>query len=150
MKTITISRLITAQKETVWTVLLEDEYNRAWFAEFALGTYADTDWIIGHTVRFRNESGGGMIATVEEKRPYELLSLVYEGMITPDGKDDTDSDEALQWKGGRETYLLADTDEGTRLTISSDVPDGSYESMKASWEAAFDRISDLALAVKSD
>ena len=62
MKTITRSRTIAAPKEAVWTVLLEDEYNRAWYAEFALGTYADTDWIIGHTVRFRNESGGGMIA----------------------------------------------------------------------------------------
>jgi len=150
MKTITRSRTIAAPKEAVWTVLLEDEYNRAWYAEFALGTYADTDWIIGHTVRFRNESGGGMIATVEEKRPYELVILVYDGIITPDGKDDLDSAEALKWKGSRETYLLAYTEEGTVLTISSDVPDESYESMNASWDAALDRISDLALAVKSD
>lgn len=148
MKTIVKSRSISAPKENVWMVLLEDEYNRAWYAEFAPGTYADTDWIIGHQVRFMNECGGGMIATVAEKRPYDLLDLVYDGMITPDGGDDLDSVEAQRWKGGRETYRLEQSGDNTQLTISADVPDEAYELMEASWESALNRISELALAVK--
>ncbi len=147
MKTITQTRYIVAPKETIWMVLLEDEFNRSWLAEFAPGTYFDTDWIVGHPLRLWDGSGGGRVGTIEEKRPYDRIEWVYEGLITTEGSDDLTGVEAMQCKGGSEVFALASVEDGTLLTVSSDVSDASYETMKIRWEAALDRIIELSLAV---
>lgn len=44
MKTIKKTIDIHASGEQVWKVLIEDQYNRKWFAEFGEGSHAVGDW----------------------------------------------------------------------------------------------------------
>jgi len=146
MKTIKKSIEITAPKEQVWAVILEDSYSRDWMSHFCVGTHAVTDWIVGHKVVFENGTGSGISGKIKEKRPYEFLSIVYDGMIV-NGKDDFDSEESKAMKGAVETYELSDHNGNTFLSISSDIGDEYFDEMSNSWDAALQRISELSHAI---
>lgn len=145
MKTIKKEIEITAPKESVWAVLLEDSYQRDWLSHFSPGSHAVTDWIVDHRVVFQDDSGMGVFGKVKEKRPYEFLSVVYEGMLH-DGVDDTESEQAKAIKGGKETYMLTERNGNTFLAISSDMDDKYYDQMALAWESALQRISELSHA----
>lgn len=140
-------RTIAAPKEKVWSVLLEEEYNRLWLAEFGEGSHAETDWIVGHKVRFTGDSGGGIVGRIEEKQPYDIIHIVYEGLIGKDGAEDYDSTEALKWAGTQEIYRLEDSQGKTMLHIECDVDEAMSATMDASWDKALDRIEELSQAV---
>lgn len=146
MKTIKKSIEITAPKERVWAVLLEDAYNRDWMSHFCAGTHAVTDWIVGHKVVFENGSGNGISGRIKEKRPYEFLSIVYDGMVV-NGHDDFDSEDSKSIKGTEEKYELSDRDGSTFLAISADTDESYFEEMSQSWDAALQRISELSHAI---
>ncbi len=143
MKTIHKSIEIAVPKERVWTVILEDSYNRDWMSHFCPGTFAVTDWIVGHKVVFENGSGNGIAGRIKEKRPYDLLSIVFDGMVV-NGKDDFESAESKAMKGAEEKYELSDRNGNTVLTISSDIEETYFDEMSKSWDAALQRISELA------
>jgi uncharacterized protein YndB with AHSA1/START domain len=146
METIEKSIDIDAPKEKVWAVLLEDTYNKDWLSVFSEGTRAKTDWIEGHKVRFTDKAGNGIVGRVLEKKPYEKLVFEYDGMLVA-GNEDYDSDAAKSIKDARETYCLSDYDGRTRLKIASDIDDAHYGQMERQWEAALQRIAELAHAV---
>jgi uncharacterized protein YndB with AHSA1/START domain len=147
MKTIRKSMEISAPKEKVWVVLLEDKYNRDWYALFSEGTYAKTDWIEGHKVMFLNNSNNGIVGRIIKKRPYEELVMEYDGLVM-NGVEDYDSEFAKKTKGIRESYTLSDHNGGTLLAISCDMDDEHFEMMSRAWESALQRISELAHAAQ--
>ena len=122
---------VAAPPERVWEVLLEDATYRQWAAEFMPGSYADTDWQEGSTARFLDPSGSGMLARVVVSRRPEVLELEYDGLVTA-GQDDTDSDTAREYRGGKETYRLTPTPDGTHLA--------------ATWDRALIKVQELASA----
>lgn len=147
MKKISKTKAIAAPKETVWSVLLEDEYNRRWMSEFSEGSHAETDWIVGHKVKFADASGGGIVGKVHEKKPYDVIHIIYDGIIGKGGEEDYDSAEAQVWKGAEEIYRLTGTDGETTLEIEVDTDDRWYDQMNASWDRALERIEELSLAL---
>lgn len=146
MKTIKKEIEISAPREKVWAVLLEDAYNRDWYSLFSEGTTAQTDWIEGHKVSFTDKSNNGIIGKIARKKPYEKLSFVYDGLVL-NGTEDYDSDMAKAMKGAEETYRLSDNDGKTVLSVSCDMDDDHYDEMDRKWETALQRISELAHAV---
>ena len=146
MKTIKKSIEITAPKESVWAVMLEDAYSRDWMSHFCAGTYAVSDWIVGRKIVFVNGSGTDIGGKIEEKRPYEFLSIVYDGMVV-NGKDDFDSAESKSMKGAKANYELSDHNGNTILAISSDIDDKYFDEMSKSWDSALQRISELSHAI---
>ncbi len=148
MKTIKKSIEIAVPKERVWAVLLEDTYSRDWMSHFCPGTHAVTDWIVGHKVVFANGSGSGIAGKIKEKRPYEFLSILYDGMVV-NGKDDFESEESKTIKDTEEKYELSDRNGGssTFLAISADTDENYFDEMSQSWEAALQRISELSHAI---
>ena len=122
---------VAAPPERVWEVLLEDATYRQWAAEFMPGSYADTDWQEGSTARFLDPSGSGMLARVVVSRRPEVLELEYDGLVTA-GQDDTDSDTAREYRGGKETYRLTPTPDGTHLAVA--------------WDRALIKVQELASA----
>ncbi|MDQ3109607.1 MAG: SRPBCC domain-containing protein [Bacteroidota bacterium] len=143
MKTITKSIFINAPESKVWEVLTADEYTRQWYSVFSPGSHAQTDWEVGSKVVFSDNSGGGMIAKVMENKPGEILSLQYTGILA-DGKEDYTSAEAAKYAGGKESYLLFESNEGTQLDISSDMSEEMFETMSQSWEKALEKLKALA------
>jgi len=144
MKKIQKTIMIAAPKEKVWNVLVEDELNRLWFAEFSAGSHAITDWIEGHKVIFKDDSERGIIGKIAEKHPYEMLSIAYDGMFW-DGKEDFDSEEAQKVKGTFEKYFLSETNGVTTLSIESDMPEEHFDMMSEAWDRALAKIETLSL-----
>ena len=142
-RTITKSIDIDASPERVWDVLLDDATYRQWTAEFMAGSYADTDWQEGSTVRFLDPSGSGLLAHIAASRHPELVDIEYDGLVA-DGKDDTESDHAREYRGSRETYRLTRTPSGTHLDISADMAEQYYDDMVAAWDRALAKAKALA------
>lgn len=143
MKKIQKTILIAAPKEKVWNVLVEDELNRLWFAEFSAGSHAVTDWIEGHKVTFSDNSDMGIVGKIAEKHPYEMLSIVYDGLYM-NGEEDFDSAEAQKVKGTFEKYFLSEVEGVTSLSIESDMPEEHFEMMSESWDRALAKIETLS------
>ena len=144
-RTITKSIDIDASPERVWDVLLDDATYRQWTAEFMAGSYAETDWQEGSTVRFLDPSGSGLLAHIAASRHPELVDIEYDGLVA-DGKDDTESDHARECRGSREIYRLTRTPSGTHLDISADMAEQYYDDMVAAWDRALAKAKALAEA----
>ena len=144
-RTITKSIDIDASPERVWDVLLDDATYRQWTAEFMAGSYAETDWQEGSTVRFLDPSGSGLLAHIAASRHPELVDIEYDGLVA-DGKDDTESDHAREYRGSREIYRLTRTPSGTHLDISADMAEQYYDDMVAAWDRALAKAKSLAEA----
>lgn len=144
MKTIEKSILINASKEKLWDVLTLDQYTRDWYSVFSPGSYAFTDWKAGSKVLFLDQSNNGMAGKIAESIPGKSLVVEYTGVVY-DGREDTDSAIAQQYKGGREIYRLSEQENGaTRLDIRSDMDENMFEMMSDKWEKAFERLKALA------
>lgn len=143
-KTIKKTIVINAPKESVWNVLLEDQYNRQWYAEFSVGTHAVTDWHQGSKVVFINETEGGIVGRIIENKPYEVLSIEYDGMVSKDGVEDLDSKVAQEMKGIKEIYLLSPEDGSIRLDVSCDMGVDYFEHMSLAWDKAMQKIKELS------
>ncbi|MGF1662408.1 MAG: SRPBCC domain-containing protein [Kineosporiaceae bacterium] len=134
---------VDAARERVWEVLTGDTTYRQWTAEFAEGSYAETDWQEGSTVRFLGPDGTGLVGRVAASRRPEFLDVEYTGIVG-DGSEDTASEHARSWAGTHETYRLADSGGGTHLAISAPMEDAYYDDMVQAWDRALTRVKELA------
>ena len=134
---------INASSEMVWEVLLDDKYNRLWFAEFSEGTRAQTDWTVGSKAIFADESKSGLIGKIIANKPSELLSIEYAGQLI-NNVEDYDSDIAKAIKGGKEVYRLTEVNGKTNLDIECDMGDEMFDMMSESWQKALQKIKQLA------
>ena len=79
---------------------------------------------------------------VASRRP-ELVDIEFDGLFA-DGKDDTESDDAREYRGSRETYRLTRTPNGTHLDVSADMVEQYYDDMAAAWDRALVKVKSLA------
>lgn len=143
IQTIKKTVAVNAPKEKVWDVLLQDNFNRLWFAAFSEGTYADTDWQLGSKVKFIDNSNSGLIGEVVVNRPYEVISVEYTGVVEA-GEEDYESPAAKAMQGSRETYRLTQKEGVTTLAIESDMAEEYFDMMAAAWDTALEKIKELA------
>lgn len=143
MKTIKKSVQINASKEKVWEVLLQDKYTKVWYSEFKEGSHAITDWKEGGKALFLDNEGYGMISKIVSNKPYELISMVYEGVVI-NGKEDYTGEIALQYKGGKEIYKLLGENGVITLEVETDMPEDHIESMEVAWENALKKLKELS------
>ena len=87
METLNFEIEIVAPVQTVWSTMLDDDTYRQWTSSFHEGSYYTGDWEKGSTIRFLgpDEAGGepggtdgGMLGTVVESRPNELVQILPE------------------------------------------------------------------------
>lgn len=147
MKKIHLSTDITAPKEHVWNVMLQDATYREWTAEFAEGSYYKGEWKQGADIQFLGPSpdGGesGIASRIAELRPYEFVSIEHLGMIK-NGTVDTTPPEVAEWKGVHENYTFETIETDTRLTIDMDIPDSEYEHMEHAWKKTLEKLKVVA------
>lgn len=137
------SIVINSSKEKVWDVLFTDPYIRIWYNEFAVGCYAVTDWELGSKAVFKDGNENGLVGEIVANQPNQLLSIEYTGVLES-GVEDYESEMANQMKGGRETYKISETDEGTYLEVELDIAQEYFEMMSSMWENALEKIKELA------
>jgi uncharacterized protein YndB with AHSA1/START domain len=143
MKTIKKSIEISAPRENVWAVLLDDTYTRDWYAAFGNGLHAESDWIVGHRIVFKDHKNSGLSGIISVKNPYEELSFVFDSLIK-NGKPDMESDMAKSFAGSKESYFLTGQNGTTTLKVEFDCDEQHYDKMSSQWDQALDRIAELA------
>ena len=76
-----------------------------------------------------------MIATVEENRPHELISLRYVGQVV-NGEDDTTSEAAKAFMGAQEKYAFSESAGATTVDVELDSEDEFVAMFDDAWPLA--------------
>lgn len=143
MKTLGFEIDIHASREKVWHAMLEQDTYRIWTSEFTAGSYYEGSWEQGSRIRFLSPDGGGMVAVVDENRPFEHISIRHLGEIRK-GVDDTESDLVKSWAGiAFERYTLREADGITHLEVTCDVTPEYEAMMNDMWPRALQRLKTL-------
>lgn len=147
MEKLRYSVKINAPVRDVWNVMLDDASYRDWTSVFNSGSYYQGNWDKGSEIRFlgSDDDGklGGMIATVEENRPHEFISLRYTGQIVG-GADDTTSEAAKTFIGSHENYSFKEADGVTTVDVELDSEDEFVAEFNAAWPLALARLKEIA------
>lgn len=149
MKKLRYSVTINAPVQDVWTTMLSDATYREWASVFSSGSYYEGDWNQGSEIRFLGPDGegslGGMIATVEENRPNEFISLRYVGQIV-NGEDDTTSEAAKAFMGAHEKYAFSAAGGVTTVDVELDSEDEFVAMFDDAWPLALDKLREIVEA----
>jgi uncharacterized protein YndB with AHSA1/START domain len=138
---------IEAPVHTVWTTMLNDDTYREWSSAFNEGSYFEGSWDLGSEIRFlgpeEDGSLSGMIGTVIENRPGELVTVEYFGDIMK-GVERT-GDEAL-FHGAQECYTFGESGGVTTVEVAIDTEEEYASMFDELWPAALARLKQLAEA----
>ena len=142
MNTLQFEIIIRSPRERVWRTMLDADTYRIWTAEFAPGSYYEGSWEKGATIRFLAQGGDGMIAEIEESRPFEYVSIHHLGEIRKG--DDAASEPAKSWPGDAfERYTLRESEGVTDLEVTCDVTPEYEAMMNEMWPRALQRLKTL-------
>ncbi|MBL0160606.1 MAG: SRPBCC domain-containing protein [Bryobacterales bacterium] len=142
MKTLHFAARINASPKTVWEVMIAPDTYRAWTSEFAEGSYFEGSWNKGDRICFLGPGGGGMVAVINESRPYEFLSIKHLGEIK-DGVEDTQSEAVRVWAPAYENYTFSSDGAATELAVDMDVAPAWEEYMQEAWPKALAKLKAL-------
>lgn len=123
MKTLKFETTINAPAEKIWHVLWDDKNYRKWTTPFAEGSYAESDWKEGSSIKFLGPSGDGMYSVIDKKIENKQMTFRHLGMIK-DGKQIPETD----WANVIEEYILEEKNGKTNLHATVET-DEKYEDM---------------------
>lgn len=143
VKQLHFSIVINAPVQTVWQRMLSDVGYRNWTSAFCEGSYFKGSWQQGETIRFLSPSGDGMVATIAEHKPLELISIKHLGFIVA-GKDDFSSDNVTSWAPAYENYRFRAVESGTEVSIEQDIAPEYEQYMQDTWPKALQKLKLLS------
>ena len=143
MRKISFSTSITAPKEKVWRVMLEDPTYRQWTSVFHEGSYAVTDWTVGSKALFLIPEGDGMVSRIAAHRPNEFLSIEHLGTVKK-GVEDTTSKEAKDWAGVHENYTIKEVNGVSTVTVEMDTSDEFLKFFEGTWPKALNKLKEIS------
>lgn len=125
---------INAPKEKVRDNMLGQETYKQWTAPFnPAGSWYEGDWSKGSEIRFIGPDPkdptqtGGMIAVVEEHKPYEFVSLMHKAEIV---NNEVRTGENAPWVGAHENYTFSEKDGVTTVGVDIDLEESFADYMK--------------------
>ena len=144
METIEYEIEISADAQTIWDVLWNQDTYSNWTQFFSPGSQYQSDWEVGGRTLFLDPSGqNGMVATIEIlKPPYEVV-FKHLGFLQ-NGKDILGTKEVMEWSGSQEKYRLIELEGYTKLHGSVQVPIEHKAHMLEGFTKGFSRIKELA------
>lgn len=143
MQTLQFTIEINAPASKVWNVLWEDVTYRKWTTAFCEGSYAVSNWNEGDSVHFLDPNGNGMYSVIEKKIDKELMSFRHIGNIM-DLKEMPLDEETKLWTNSKETYILKEENNLTKLTVNIDTLDNYVGFFNESMPKAIDLIKKLS------
>jgi uncharacterized protein YndB with AHSA1/START domain len=142
MKVLHFSTHINAKPKSVWEAMLAPDTYRTWVSEFAEGCYFEGSWNKGERIRFLGPDGGGMVAVIEESRPYAFISIKHLGEFK-NGVEDTESESVRAWAPAFENYTFSGDGSSTELSVDIDVTPEWEEYMEKTWPKALAKLKDI-------
>jgi uncharacterized protein YndB with AHSA1/START domain len=145
------SIVINAPKEKVWHTMLDLDTYKIWTEVFAPGSSYEGDWSEGSKMLFigpdENGKMGGMVSQIKESRPYEFVSIEYNGVVK-DGKEITTGEEAKEYAGSLENYTFKEMDGKTEVIVdllgSEEIGEELKQYFQDSWPKALQKLKELA------
>jgi uncharacterized protein YndB with AHSA1/START domain len=132
---------IDAQREKVFSTMIDDQHYREWTAEFNPTSHFVGSWEKGAKIEFigtdKDGTVGGMLGRIKENIPNQFLSIEYLGFIQ-NGKEITSGDEIEGWAGATENYTFTDKNGKTQLGIDLDSNQEFMSYFTESWPKALD------------
>jgi uncharacterized protein YndB with AHSA1/START domain len=136
--TLKFEEVIEASPDKVWKVLWDDETYRQWTAVFAVGSYAESDWIEGSDIRFLNPEGSGMLSVIEKRVENQLMVFKHlKDIVNGELKDTT-------WSGATESYELISEEGETRLIVELQSTEGPLAYFKETFPKALVIVKELS------
>lgn len=144
MKQLTYTITIRAPREVVWNTMLGPQTYPEWTRPFDNdGSTYEGSWDEGCTIRFLSSTGEGMLSVIARNQPHEFISIKHIGMVTADGKDDTESEMVKAWAPAFENYRFEAAGGGTHLTVTLETAEAWAEMMDAMWPQALELLRGL-------
>ena len=144
MKKLEFKTSIAATPKKVWDTMLHPKTYREWVNASWPGSFYEGKWAKGEKIRFLADGqGGGMLASVDEFKPYETVLIRHIAVITADGSEDRDSAEVKGLIGTLERYSFAESKGITTLTVSIETSP-EWESMfQDGWPKAVTMVKEI-------
>ncbi len=135
---------IRASRKKTWEVVFNQNFTQKWYDELSFGAQVESTWEEGSKVLFTDLSGGGLVGKVKVHKPFEQISVQYQGIVSA-GDEDYQSESAQEVMGGHETYTFLENTPGlTQLIVELDTPGGTSGTVSSAWERALCKIKILA------
>lgn len=142
------SILIKANKETVWSIIVDLEKYKKWAEVFTSGSYFEGGWNEGDEIYFlmTDEEGNkaGMFSQIDKSDLYKFISIKHLGMIKNGIKDFT-SELAKKWSPAFENYTLVEKESDLiEFVVDMDVEDEYKTEFEDLWSKALVRIKEIS------
>lgn len=137
------SQKISAPKEKVWKVLLEDKTYREWTSVFSEGSHYKGNWNEGSRIFFLSPEGEGMASRIKKHIPNEIITIEHLGMVN-NGVEDYESETGKQWKGAEETYMISEENGKSLLRVETDTTSEHADFFTKTWPKALEKVKELA------
>ncbi len=135
---------INATPQKVWFALWDDNHYRNWTSVFCEGSYAKTDnWKEGSRVHFLTPDGKGMFSNVSENRPFEIMEFTHIGNID-NFKELPLDEETKQWSGGKERYVITESNGETTVSVTIDIYEKYMEFFDTAFPKGLEKVKALA------
>lgn len=144
MKRKEFSVIIDAPAQLVWDVLWKVESYYQYTAPFCEGSSVITTWQEGTEVKFLDASGQGTWGKIVKNQPPHRMWIEVLGVIHRDGRMDTSTEQARQWKGAVERYELREKDGSTLLQVEADISRELMDHFLEAWPAALSIVKELS------
>lgn len=144
MKRNEFSVTIDAPVRRVWDVLWNMESYYQYTAPFCEGSSVITTWQEGTEVRFLDASGQGTWGRIVKSQAPHRMWIEVLGVIHQDGRIDTSTEQARQWKGAVERYKLREKDGRTLLEVEADIRRELLDHFLKAWPAALGIVKELS------
>lgn len=143
MKKVNFNISINASAKKVWQVLWNDSTYRKWTSAFAEGSYAESDWKEGGSIRFLGPEGSGMFSVIDKMTAPELMAFKHMGEVKA-FKNQELNEQSSEWTGCMEIYRLKETSGVTELSVELDALLSFVEFFESTFPKALAIVKELS------
>jgi uncharacterized protein YndB with AHSA1/START domain len=134
---------INAPADKVFHKMLDKESYGQWTSVFAPGSCYKGSWNKGSKILFlgmgENGKMGGMVSRIKENIHSRFVSIEHVGLVQ-DGKEVTTGKDAEAWAGAYENYIFREQNEGTMLSIDTEVNRDFKDLFTETWPAGLEKL----------
>jgi len=143
METLSYEIIINASKQRIWDILWGEKTYGEWTQFFCPGSVLRSDWKVNGKTYFLDESGDGMVSTIESLEEPDQIVFKHLGIVN-EGVEDTQSKGISEWSGAYEKYILIDFDGKTKLHAELQTGKEYRDHMNKGFEMGFEMVKKLA------
>jgi hypothetical protein len=137
------SVMIDSPTEHVWKTMLDPGSYLEWARAFSPNSTYAGDWSEGSHMLFTDPNLGGTKAVLEKVVPLQLIRARHLAILSKEGIEDTQSDEARKWVGAIEEYRFRESNGKTTVDVAMTVHKDFVGMFNENWPEALNLLKNL-------